>query len=130
MVAITQGCSLQTQTGILTSSSGMTSPQNRYGGQRPPMATRILIADDHDGIRAALSQHIHSIDQSWEIHETEDGQAAIEKAVAVRPELVKAGQAIKELFPNTAMLIYAFTPPAYVEAAAREAGFERDRQGR
>lgn len=100
------------------------------------MATRVLIADDHKQMRAALSQTIHMIDRSWEIFEAEDGKVAVEKAASVSPDLVildwrmpnldglEAGRAIRKQLPNAVMLIYTVTPAVYLETAAREAGFQ------
>jgi len=100
------------------------------------MVTRVLIADDHKQMLSALSQTIHLIDQSWEIHEAEDGQTALDKAAEVHPDLVildwrmphlnglEAGKAIRKLLPNAVMLIYTVTPAVYLDTAAREAGFQ------
>lgn len=100
------------------------------------MATRVLIADDHKQMRAALSQTIHMIDRSWEIFEAEDGKVAVEKAVSVSPDLVildwrmpnldglEAGRVIRKQLPNAVMLIYTVTPAIYLENAAKEAGFQ------
>jgi two-component system, NarL family, response regulator LiaR len=100
------------------------------------MPTRVLIADDHEGMRGTLSQTIQMIDRSWEIHETEDGQAAVDAAAAVHPDLVildwrmprlngiEAGRAIRKMLPKAVMLIYTVTPAARLEAPAHEAGFQ------
>lgn len=100
------------------------------------MPTRVLIADDHERMREALSQMVQMIDRTWEIHQAEDGQVAVEKAASVNPELVildwrmprldgiAAGKAIRKLLPNAVMLIYTVTPAAYLEPAAQEAGFQ------
>ena len=94
-----------------------------------------MIADDNHGIRAALLVAIRSIDPSYELYEAEDGQGAIEKAEAVKPDLVildlrmkrldglTAGRTIKRLLTNTTMLVFTFAPTEHIEAAAREAGF-------
>ncbi len=100
------------------------------------MATRVLIADDHDRMRDALSNTIHMIDRSWEIHQAEDGQDAVDQAAAFRPDLVildwrmprlngiEAGKAIRKLLPHTVMLIYTVIPAICLEDPAREAGFQ------
>jgi CheY-like chemotaxis protein len=100
------------------------------------MPTRVLIADDHERMRDALSQTIRMIDRSWEVYLAEDGQTALDKATAVRPDLVildwrmprldglQAGKAIRKLLPNAVMLIYTVTPAVYLETAAKEAGFQ------
>lgn len=100
------------------------------------MPTRVLIADDHARMREALSQTIHMIDRTWEIHVAEDGQLAVDKAAAVSPDLVildwrmprldglAAGKAIRKLLPKAVMLIYTVTPAVYLEPAAQEAGFQ------
>lgn len=100
------------------------------------MATRVLIADDHDRMRDALSNTIRMIDRSWEIHQAADGQAAVDKAASVKPDLVildwrmprlngiEAGKAIRKLLPHTVMLIYTVIPAVCLEDPAREAGFQ------
>lgn len=100
------------------------------------MTARILVADDHERVRAALSETIRSIDRSWEVHEAADGQAAVEKAAAVAPDLVildlrmpridglKAGRMIRKILPNAAMLLYTFTPLGFVQTEAQKAGFQ------
>jgi NarL family two-component system response regulator LiaR len=100
------------------------------------MATRVLVADDHDRMRDALSNTIHMIDRSWEIHQAEDGQDAVDKAASLKPDLVildwrmprlngiEAGKAIRKLLPNAVMLIYTVTPAICLEDPAREAGFQ------
>lgn len=100
------------------------------------MPTRVLIADDHERMRDALSQTIHLIDRSWEIHQAEDGQDAVDQAVSLKPDLVildwrmprlngiEAGKAIRKVLPNTVMLIYTVTPAICLEDPAREAGFQ------
>lgn len=100
------------------------------------MPTRVLIADDHKQMLAALSQTIHMIDRTWEIYEAEDGQAAIDKAASVKPDLVildwrmprlnglEAGKVIRKQLPDAVMLIYTVTPAVFLAAAAQEAGFQ------
>lgn len=100
------------------------------------MVTRVLIADDHDRMRDALSNTIHMIDQNWEIHQAEDGQDAVDQAASIKPDLVildwrmprlnglEAGKAIRKLLPNTVMLIYTVMPAVCLEDPAREAGFQ------
>ncbi|MGH9716667.1 MAG: response regulator transcription factor [Candidatus Acidiferrales bacterium] len=100
------------------------------------MVTRVLIADDHKQMLSSLSQTIHMIDRSWEIYEAEDGQAAVEKAASVKPDLIildwrmprlnglEAGKAIRKQLPKAVMLIYTVTPAVYLDAVAREAGFQ------
>ncbi|MGA9883737.1 MAG: response regulator transcription factor [Candidatus Acidiferrales bacterium] len=100
------------------------------------MATRVLIADDHQGMRDALSQTVRMIDRAWEIYEAIDGRAALEIAASWKPDLVildwrmpnlnglEAGRAIRKLLPNAVMLIYTATPAMYLEPAAHEAGFQ------
>lgn len=101
------------------------------------MATRILIADDHERVRAALAQSIRSINQGWDVQEANDGQAAVQMAAAVRPDLVildlrmprldgmKSGRMIKKLLPDTVMLLYTFTPLSYLQSEALAAGFQQ-----
>jgi DNA-binding NarL/FixJ family response regulator len=96
---------------------------------------RILLADDHQIVRMALSQTICESDSEWEIcGEAIDGRDAVEKARELKPDLVvldfampmadgiKAGREIRALFPDVAILVYTFMIFPKLEKLAREAG--------
>jgi len=83
------------------------------------MAARILIADDHEMIRKgirSLLEFRHDI----EVSEASDGKEAVEKAVALNPDLVildismplldglSAAKEIRKAAPGTAILILTF----------------------
>jgi NarL family two-component system response regulator LiaR len=100
------------------------------------MPTRVLIADDHQRMREALSQTIRMIDRTWEVFEAEDGRIAVDKASSMKPDLIildwrmpnldglEAGKAIRKLLPHAVMLIYTVTPAVFLEDAAQQAGFQ------
>jgi YesN/AraC family two-component response regulator len=52
--------------------------------------TRILIADDHDVVRAGLRAILQS-QAGWEVvAEASDGKEAVELALATRPDVVRS----------------------------------------
>ncbi len=52
------------------------------------MAIRILVADDHPLVRSTLSSLIRNSRDNWEVcGEAEDGQAAVQMAVELKPDL-------------------------------------------
>jgi len=98
---------------------------------------RILLADDHEIVRMALSQTISESDAQWQIcGEAIDGRDAIEKARALKPDLVvldfampmvdgiKAGREIRSLLPHVAILVYTFMIFPKLEKLAHEAGIQ------
>lgn len=100
------------------------------------MAVRILIADDHDLLRGAVAELLRKTGDGWEIcGEVANGQAAIETAGALKPDLVildlimprrdgiSAGRAIREMLPNAPLLLYTIMASPSLEADARRAGF-------
>jgi len=98
---------------------------------------RILLADDHQIVRAALSQTICESDAAWEIcGEAVDGRDAVEKARELKPDLVvldfampmvdgiKAGREIRAVFPDIAILVYTFMIFPKLEKLAHDAGIQ------
>ncbi|HVB87859.1 MAG TPA: response regulator transcription factor [Candidatus Dormibacteraeota bacterium] len=96
---------------------------------------RILLADDHEIVRMALSQTISESDPEWEIcGEAIDGRDAIEKAKALKPNLVvldfampmvdgiTAAREIRALSPDIAILVYTFMIFPKLEEMAHAAG--------
>lgn len=98
---------------------------------------RILLADDHEIVRMALSQTICESDPEWEIcGEAIDGRDAIEKARALMPDLVvldfampmvdgiKAAREIRAISADIAILVYTFMIFPKLEKLAHEAGIQ------
>lgn len=112
------------------------------GVGRPPgarevcvTASRILIADDADLVRAALRHVLELADETWNIcGEAGNGQEAIEKAVELKPDLIlldmampqldgiSAARMIRAKLPEVAILIYTFISFPFIEEMAKQAG--------
>ena len=100
------------------------------------MPVRILVADDFQGVRTAVSRLIHDSHEDWTVcGEAADGQAAVDKAVEARPDLViidmrmplrdgiSAGREIRSLLPDVRMLMFTMIDSPYLERVAAAAGF-------
>jgi DNA-binding NarL/FixJ family response regulator len=98
---------------------------------------RILIADDHQQGRLAVSQLIEEADENWKVCcEVSDGDTAVEKAAQLRPDLVMldfampkldgiaAGRQIRSLLPNTSVLVYTFMVSPQLERFVKEVGLQ------
>src|SRR5215471_9222143 len=98
------------------------------------MKTRVLIVDDHilvrRGLRAILETHAE-----WEVcGEAANGQEAIQKAVELQPDLImmditmpglsglQATRQVRELLPQTEVLILTMHESREIMRAAQEAG--------
>ena len=101
------------------------------------MALRILIADDNEGVRTALSDFLRGSGDNWEICcEAEDGRAAIQKAAEMRPDVVvldllmpnanglTAAREIHSRVPSACILMFTQIDASIVAKQAREAGIE------
>jgi DNA-binding NarL/FixJ family response regulator len=99
--------------------------------------TRILIADDHESMRAALKATVR-LHPHWEIcGEATDGREAIEKAQQLRPDIVildfkmpianglKAGSEIAGSVPDTPILMYTLYKTRALEVAAKLVGIRQ-----
>jgi DNA-binding NarL/FixJ family response regulator len=99
--------------------------------------TRILIADDHESMRTAIKATV-KLHPPWEIcGEATDGREAIEKAVALRPDIVvldfkmpvvngiKAGSEISSSRPDTPVLMYTLYKTRELEVAAKLVGIRQ-----
>lgn len=99
------------------------------------MAVRILIADDSDQVRSAVTSLIRGL--GWEVcGEAGDGEAVVQKAIALKPDLLildiampkrdgwSAGREIRASLPNTPILLYTLLPSCYLENRAKELGFQ------
>lgn len=99
------------------------------------MAARILIADDHDHLRAALSELLQKTGDNWSVCAVADGKAAIEKAGEVKPDVVvldllmprrngmSAGREIRAILPGVPVILFTSVTSASLDADARRAGF-------
>jgi DNA-binding NarL/FixJ family response regulator len=101
------------------------------------MGARILIADDHEGARAAVADIIGSSGEDWCVcGQAADGRSAVQMALEGRPDLVildvrmpnldgmQAAHEIRALMPGVRILFYTLLATPRLEAAARTAGFE------
>jgi DNA-binding NarL/FixJ family response regulator len=99
--------------------------------------TRILIADDQPIVRSALGNLIGRAGEDWQLCGAADnGRAAVEQAVALKPDLVvldmrmpqmdgiSAGRAIRAILPGTPVLIYTLFDAEELERTVREAGLQ------
>lgn len=95
-------------------------------------AMRILVADDHESIRRGMRALLETQD-GWKVcGEAENGQEAVEKAKALRPDIVimdismpvlsgfGAARLIKEHLPEVPILAYSmYRSEAFQEEARR-----------
>lgn len=98
------------------------------------MAARILIADDHELVRSAVSQLVSHGPANLPTF-VANGQAAIEKAAELKPDLLildfqmprrdglSAGRDIRAFLPNVPVVLYTAFPCEYVECEAKRHGF-------
>jgi DNA-binding NarL/FixJ family response regulator len=97
------------------------------------MTKTILIADDNDTLRHALSQTLAH--DSFEVcGEAHDGQDAIDKAQQLRPDLIildismpvmngfDAARTLKQRFPSVPIILYTLHKDRFIEEEARAAG--------
>lgn len=96
---------------------------------------RILLADDNYRVRPMLSKIISEADPRWEVcAEVANGQEAVERTAALKPDLVvldfampvldgiSAGRQIRAMLPDVPVLLYTFISSARIEQVAKEAG--------
>lgn len=93
---------------------------------------RILLADDHEAARLGIRALLES-QSGWEVcGEADNGQTAIDKTRELKPDIVildilmpglngfAAAKVIKELSPDTAILVYsAYDSEAFLHEARR-----------
>ncbi|MGN9843585.1 response regulator [Nonomuraea sp. H19] len=106
------------------------------------MVTRILIADDQEGIRSAFRMILDAQPDMTVVAEAADGRAAIDTATAIRPDVVLAdirmpgadGIEVTRALADTGIhvvIVTTFGLDEYVHAALRHgaAGFVLKRSG-
>lgn len=99
------------------------------------MSVRILIADDSEQVRSAITFLIRGL--GWEVcGAVGDGEAVVEKAIELKPDLLvldvampkrdgwSAGRQIRASLPDTPILLYTLLPSSYLENQAKESGFQ------
>jgi DNA-binding NarL/FixJ family response regulator len=98
--------------------------------------TQILIADDSPAVRKALRQFLEA-SHPWDVIEVEDGQAALSRALELRPSLVildlampvmdglSAAREISKALPGIPIVMYTmhWSPP--LDLAAQKSGVTR-----
>lgn len=97
---------------------------------------QILIADDSPAIRKALRRLLEA-GHPWQITEVEDGQAAISKALQLRPDLVildlampvsdglTAAREISQALPEIPIVMYTMHRTQSLELAAQKLGVRK-----
>jgi DNA-binding NarL/FixJ family response regulator len=101
------------------------------------MAIRILIADSHQRVRAAVVNLIRDSRESWEICcEVEDGQAAIDKARELKPDVVildltmpqrdglTVSYLIHKFFPEIPIVLLSMLSSSWLEVEAKRVGIQ------
>ena len=84
--------------------------------------TRILIAEDHAILRAALKALLEANADLSVVGEATDGAAAVAKAAALRPDVVlmDVSMPVMDGITATSLIRLAGSPPAVVALSARE----------
>jgi DNA-binding NarL/FixJ family response regulator len=100
------------------------------------VAVRVLIADDNEQVRSAISDIIR--DEGLEVCGSfADGKTAVDKAAELKPDMVildfqmpqrdgiSAGRAIHAFLPNVPLLLYTmFATVPSLENEAKKLGFQ------
>ena len=98
------------------------------------MATRILIADDHDAVRRRITQLMEYHD-GWEVcAEAENGKQAVLKATELKPDVVvldlampvmngiDAANEICKVLPSVPVVLYTMYALPVIELKAKQVG--------
>ena len=101
------------------------------------MATRILIADDHDAVRRRITQLMEYHD-GWEVcAEAENGKQAVLKATELKPDVVvldlampvmngiEAADEIGKVLPSVPVVLYTMYPLPVIESKAKQVGVRK-----
>ena len=99
------------------------------------MTVRILIADNHELVRSAISNLIR--EAGWKVCGTaSDGKTAVEKALELKPDLlildyrlpdrdgVSIGHDIRSFLPNIPILLCTLFASPTLESEAKNSGFQ------
>jgi DNA-binding NarL/FixJ family response regulator len=90
------------------------------------MLKRILIVDDHAGVRLALTRVIESVDDFEVCGKAENGRVGVERALRLKPDLIildlsmpvmdglEAARELNELMPAVPILMYTSLPRKYL----------------
>lgn len=116
--------------------AGLRSGLPRTTAAHAQMPVRILLADDHDHLRAVAAELLRKASDDWEVcGEAADGKSAVEKAAELKPDLVildvlmplrdgvSAGREIHSLLPGVPVILYTSMASSALEAEAQRAGF-------
>ena len=99
-----------------------------------PIRARMLLADDHRLMRNTIKNLLCARNPTWEICEAESGSDAIEKTIALKPDLVmldvnfpdmpgdEAAQKIRKLLPAIKIVICSLGDPAELSDLTKKAG--------
>jgi DNA-binding NarL/FixJ family response regulator len=98
------------------------------------MTARIILADDHEIVRSGMRSLLDGHDQ-WEVcAEAENGKEAVEKVIALKPDMVvldlsmpvmngiEAAREIRKKAPNTKIVIFSMHDSPRVAEEAVLAG--------
>jgi len=101
------------------------------------MAIRILIADSHQRVRTAVVNLIRDSGENWEVCcEVEDGQAAIDKARELKPDVaildltmplrdgLTASYLIHKFFPEIPIVLLSMLSSSWLEVEAKRVGIQ------
>jgi diguanylate cyclase (GGDEF)-like protein/PAS domain S-box-containing protein len=109
-------------------------PPMPTSGRNEHMATRILIADDHEMVRRGLRSLIESKRSGVQVLEARDGREAVEKTVDSNPDLVildvsmplldgfGAAREIRKVAADTPILILTFQKTEMLKQVAHSIG--------
>jgi DNA-binding NarL/FixJ family response regulator len=99
---------------------------------------RILIADDSQMARSGISLLLRYSHEPWEVcGEAGDGEAAVESAKQLQPDLIildmqmprmdgiTAGREIHALLPEVPIILFTFHDAGYLAPLAKQAGIQQ-----
>src|SRR4051794_13976212 len=98
------------------------------------MTIRILVVDDIQGIRRSLRLYLEQEADLEVCGEAENGRSAVDQVLGLRPDVVvmdlsmpvmnglEAARAIKEVAPDTRILMFTLHTYPQLEAEAKKAG--------